>query len=158
MQETCSGALYSLPLDGDDMPQDDVLTDEQEVLEDDSELEDEVDLEDDLEDDLEADLDADDLVDEDGDDEVAAPDGETETEALEELEAEELELLEEEAAEALLVDEAAEMRAIQREELTMNLDAQQAQTDEFVCASCFLVKRTSQLANRRKMICTDCAA
>jgi hypothetical protein len=154
MQETCSGALYSQPLDGDDMPQDDVLTDEQEVLEDDSELEDEVDLENDLE----ADLDADDLVDEDGDDDVAVPDGETETEALEELEAEELELLEEEAAEALLVDEAAEMRAIQREELTMNLDAQQAQTDEFVCASCFLVKRTSQLANRRKMICTDCAA
>lgn len=140
------------------MPQDDVLTDEEEVLEDDSELEDEVDLEDDLE----AELDADDLAEDDGDEEadgdVAVPEGETETEALEELEAEELELLEEEAAEALLVDEAAEMRAIQREELTMNLDAQQAQTDEFVCASCFLVKRTSQLANRRKMICTDCAA
>jgi hypothetical protein len=139
------------------MPQDDVLTDEDELLEDDSELEDEVDLEDDLE----AEIDADDLgedgdLDEDG--AAAVPDGETETEALEELEAEELELLEEEAAEALLVDEAAEMRAIQREELTMNLDAQQAQTDEFVCASCFLVKRTSQLANRRKMICTDCAA
>ena len=140
------------------MPQDDVLTDEEELLEDDSELEDEVDIEDDLEAELDAGVLDEDVVDEDEDEDAAAvPDGETETEALEELEAEELELLEEEAAEALLVDEVAELRAIQREELTMNLDAQQAQTDEFVCASCFLVKRTVQLANRRKMICTDCA-
>ena len=134
------------------MPQDDVLTDPDEALDDDE-------LDPELEDANEPDDDVDDeAVGDDDDPDEVAPEGETETEALEELEAEELELLEEEAAEALLVDEVAEMRAIQREELTMNLDAQQAQTDEFVCASCFLVKRTSQLANRRKMICADCAS
>jgi hypothetical protein len=26
-----------------------------------------------------------------------------------------------------------------------------------VCQSCFMVKRTSQLANRKKMLCVDCA-
>jgi hypothetical protein len=40
----------------------------------------------------------------------------------------------------------------------MNLDAHLARADEFVCQSCFLVKRTSQLANRRKMYCLDCAS
>jgi hypothetical protein len=31
-------------------------------------------------------------------------------------------------------------------------------SDEFVCQSCFMVKRTSQLANRKKMLCVDCAS
>ncbi|HWL49219.1 MAG TPA: DUF4193 family protein, partial [Acidimicrobiia bacterium] len=79
-------------------------------------------------------------------------------EALEELESEELQLLDEEAGEALLVDEAEELRAIRREELTMNVDAQLQRSDEFVCQNCFMVKRTSQLANRKKMLCVDCAA
>ena len=78
-------------------------------------------------------------------------------EALEELESEELKLLDEETADALLVDEVKELRAIRREELTMDVDAQVARSHEFVCQSCFLVKRTSQLANRRKMLCADCA-
>jgi hypothetical protein len=39
----------------------------------------------------------------------------------------------------------------------MNVEAAAKQSDEFVCQSCFLVKRSSQLANRRKMICRDCA-
>ena len=139
------------------MAKEDVLTEPEDVLDEeevDEELDD-VDLEDanELEDVID-----DEIVDDEDDENPDVPAGETETEALEELEAEELELLEEEAAEALLVDEVAELRAIRREELTMNLDAQQAQTDEFVCSSCFLVKRTSQLANRRRMICTDCAS
>ena len=75
----------------------------------------------------------------------------------EELESEELQLLDEEAGEALLVDEAEELRAIRREELTMNVDAQLQRSDEFVCQNCFMVKRTSQLANRKKMLCVDCA-
>lgn len=79
-------------------------------------------------------------------------------EALDELEAEELELLEDEVSESLLVDEVAELRAIRREELTMDLDAHAVREGEFVCQSCFLVKRTSQIANRRKMICRDCAS
>lgn len=137
------------------MASEDVLTEPADGL-------DEDDIDEELDDaDLEDANEPDDALDDDtveDDENSEAPEGETETEALEELEAEELELLEEEAAEALLVDEVAELRAIRREELTMNLDAQQAQTDEFVCSSCFLVKRTSQLANRRKMTCTDCAS
>ncbi|HEX6286034.1 MAG TPA: DUF4193 family protein, partial [Acidimicrobiia bacterium] len=77
-------------------------------------------------------------------------------EALEELENQELQLLDEEANEAMLVDEVAELRAMRREELTLNVDAQSQKADEFVCQSCFMVKRTSQLANKRKMICFDC--
>jgi hypothetical protein len=93
-------------------------------------------------------------------DEEEAEDEEDEEsdEALDELEAEELELIDEEVSESLLVDEVAELRAIRREELTMNVDAQAVRAGEFVCQSCFLVKRTSQLANRKKMICTDCAS
>ena len=79
-------------------------------------------------------------------------------EALEELETQELKLLDEEVSDTLLVDEVKELRAIRREELTMDVDAQVARSDEFVCQSCFLVKRTSQLANRRKMLCADCAS
>ncbi len=92
------------------------------------------------------DVDEEEAVDEDAD------------EALDELEAEELELLDEEIADTLPVDEVEELRAIRREELTLNVDAQSQREDEFVCQSCFLVKRISQLANRRKMICTDCAS
>ena len=94
--------------------------------------------------------------DEEFEDEEAEEEAEAD-EALDELEAEELELLEDEVSESLLVDEVAELRAIRREELTMDLDAHAVREGEFVCQSCFLVKRTSQLANRRKMICRDCA-
>jgi len=113
-------------------------------------------VEDDLvEDDL---VEDDDVDDEDVDVEDSANDGEEETEALEELEAEELELLEEEAATELLVDEAAELRAIRREELSLSKGPEDRRSDEFVCSSCFMVKRTSQLANKRKKLCNDCAA
>jgi hypothetical protein len=40
----------------------------------------------------------------------------------------------------------------------MDLDAHAVREGEFVCRSCFLVKRTAQLANRKKMICRDCAS
>lgn len=92
------------------------------------------------------------------DDEEGEEEAEEADEALDELEAEELALLEDEVSESLLVDEVAELRAIRREELTMDLDAHAVREDEFVCQSCFIVKRTSQLANRRKMICLDCAS
>ena len=107
--------------------------------------------------DLEA---ADDLVedaedsDADGGDDTA-PQGEA---ALDELAEEELELLDEETETDLPVNEAEELRAIRREELTMDVEAQAIRGDEFVCSVCFLVKRSSQLANRRKVICHDCAA
>jgi hypothetical protein len=94
--------------------------------------------------------------DDDGDDD---DDHDDETvEALEELETQELALVDDEANETMLVDEVKELRAMRREELTMNVDAQVQKSDEFVCQSCFMVKRTSQLANKRKMICQDCVA
>ncbi len=55
-----------------------------------------------------------------------------------------------------LIDEAAELREIRRAELALNVPAEEARVDEFMCSSCFLVKRTSQLANKRKLICRDC--
>lgn len=80
--------------------------------------------------------------------------------ALDELEAEELEMLtEDETNETLVVDEAAEMRAIRRAEISMEgQEADEAASDEFVCPMCFLVKRKSQLARKRKKICLDCAS
>ncbi len=106
----------------------------------------------DVEDDAPADVIID-VVDTGDDDDGAA------AEALDELEAEELEMLtDDESDETLVVDEAAEMRAIRRAEIAMQDDSvDEASADEFVCASCFLVKRTSQLANKRKKICLDCA-
>ncbi len=82
------------------------------------------------------------------------------TQALDELEAEELEMLtEDESNEAIVVDEAAEMRAIRRAEIAMETpEVDEAASDEFVCTSCFLVKRRSQLAAKRKKICLDCAS
>lgn len=81
-------------------------------------------------------------------------------EALDELEAEELEMLtEDETSETLVVDEAAEMRAIRRAELSMDQQGVvEASDGEFVCSSCFLVLKTSQLANSRKKTCRDCSA
>lgn len=107
---------------------------------------------------LEEEVEVEDFEDEDTED-IEGDDEEGEVdETLDDLEAEELALLEDEVSETILVDEVAELRAIRREELTMDLDAHAVREDEFVCQSCFLVKRTSQLANRRKMICRDCAS
>lgn len=96
-------------------------------------------------------------VDDDDSDEAEATDGEDE--AFDELEAEELEMLtEDETTETLVVDEAAEMRAIRRAELAMDQQGVvEASEGEFVCSNCFLVLKTSQLANPRKKICRDCA-
>jgi erythromycin esterase-like protein len=81
-------------------------------------------------------------------------------EALDELEAEELEMLtEDETTEAIVVDEAAEMRAIRRAEIALEgEEASEAAADEFVCERCFLVLKTSQRAPGRRKICRDCAA
>lgn len=89
----------------------------------------------------------------------SSDDGEEATEALDELEAEEREMLtEDESEETIVVDEAAEMRAIRRAEISMDEEsADSAHSDEFVCSSCFLVKKNSQMANKRRKICFDCA-
>ncbi len=141
----------------------DELEDLEDVADIDEEDLDDEELDDDLSSSIEDDFDEDDeLSDEDRDvedDEEEEDDGDHDdetAEALEELENQELQLLDEEANEAMLVDEVAELRAMRREELTLNVDAQSQKDDEFVCQSCFMVKRTSQLANKRKMICFDC--
>lgn len=115
--------------------------------------EDDVELTEDAQVDTDADADADDDSDGDGEEEE-------ETAALDELEAEELEMLtDDETTETLVVDEAAEMRAIRRAEIALEGEgADEATPEEFVCSSCFLVKRTSQLASKRKKICADCAS
>ena len=85
--------------------------------------------------------------------------GSDSTEALDELEAEELEMLtEDEASETLPVDEAEELRAIRRAQLSLNQDGSgERESDEFQCQSCFLVLKTSQLADKRRKFCRDCA-
>ena len=83
--------------------------------------------------------------------------GEGEEEALDELEAEELDMLtEDEAAEALPVDEVEELRQLRREAIELELGPDAVGEDEFVCSNCFLVKRITQLADKRKKLCRDC--
>ncbi|MGB5167496.1 MAG: DUF4193 family protein [Acidimicrobiia bacterium] len=122
-------------------PDDDII--EEDLIDDVAEIDDVVEVDDDETDEVEA----------------ADDDAEVEDEAFDELEAEELEMLtEDETTETLVVDEAAEMRAIRRAELAMDQQGVvEASDGEFVCSSCFLVLKTSQLANPRKKICRDCA-
>jgi hypothetical protein len=83
---------------------------------------------------------------------------EDEDEALDELEEEELEMLtEDEAAESLPVDELEELRQLRREAMALETEAEGVHEDEFVCSSCFLVKRRTQLADPKRMVCRDCA-
>ena len=110
-------------------------------------------------DDIEA-IDDEEAVDDEVVDETAveSEDG-ADDEALDELEAEELEMLtDDEASETLVVDEVEELRAIRRAEISMETDGGgQRANDEFVCQSCFLVLRSSQLADKRRKLCRDCA-
>ena len=85
-------------------------------------------------------------------------DGGEDSEALAKLEAEELEMLtEDEEAESLPIDEAEELRQIRRAAMSLESSADTAGDDEFVCSNCFLVKAGSQLADKRKKLCLDCA-
>jgi flagellar biosynthesis/type III secretory pathway protein FliH len=82
---------------------------------------------------------------------------EADEEALDELEAEELDMLtEDEAAESLPVDEVEELRHLRREAIELELGPSAVGEDEFVCSGCFLVKRITQLADKRKKLCRDC--
>ena len=58
--------------------------------------------------------------------------------------------------ETLLVDEAAEIREMRRDELGIGTNAREQSSDEFVCTECFLVKKVSQLANKSRRVCRDC--
>lgn len=148
------------PVEDDDLEIDDADIEPDIDAEDLDEADLEVDIEEDIEepglDEFEEDVAAVGFGDDDDDEDDEEQDEET-TEALEELESQELQLLDEEKDDNLLVDEVEVLRAIRREELTMNVDAQSKRADEFVCQSCFMLKRTSQLANKRKQLCADCA-
>ena len=141
------------PFPGETVAADDELDEDVDELEDEleEELEDELgsDDDDDLDDEESDDFeDGDDDADDDGDDD------EDRDEALEELEAEELEI--EDDPETILVDEAAEIREMRREELGLDPTSEEVKESEFVCTSCFLVKSTSQLANKSRQLCRDC--
>jgi hypothetical protein len=122
---------------------------------------DDLDVEGPLEDELfdEEEEDDEDLLEPPEDEEGEEDDDEEDTEALDDLEAEELEMLtDDEAQETIVVDEEAQLRDIRRAQIAMEVgEAGGAQANEFVCSVCFLVKKSSQLANRRKKICLDCA-
>jgi hypothetical protein len=100
-------------------------------------------------------------VSDDEDDDVADTkvEGDSDTEALDDLEAEELEMLtEDEASETIVVDEATQLRDIRRAQISIEASSVGGATEgEFVCSVCFLVKKSSQLSNRRKKVCLDCA-
>lgn len=143
----------------DEMPEDEMPEDE--MPED--EMPDDID-----EDEMPDDIFEDEAVDDDLiDDEIDEPDkpdepdeeDEEDTEALDDLEAEELDMLtEDEASETIVADEEQQLRDIRRAQRSIEASAAGgATTGEFVCSSCFLVKKTSQLANKRKRICLDCA-
>lgn len=72
--------------------------------------------------------------------------------SLEELLAKRAEDKEEEVEEESVLDLGREDPA---EALPIKVLPQQA--DEFTCRNCFLVKHRSQLADKKKMICKDCA-
>jgi hypothetical protein len=71
--------------------------------------------------------------------------------SLDELLARRAEEKDEEEDESLL-DLAAEERPE-----TLPTKVLPQQSNEFTCRSCFLVKHKSQLADRKRMICRDCA-
>ncbi len=73
------------------------------------------------------------------------------------LEVEELNMVEEGVSEELLTSEQAiEVAGIRRAELSINPDDHAIRQNEFLCESCFLVKRINQKASRRSKICIDC--
>jgi len=137
---------------------DDILVDDIEDV--DEDVDEEVD---EVDDEFVADSDDDEFSDDDDDDDDDDVDvdekaeGDETTVALDVLEAEELEIVESDTTDTMLVDEASEIRAIRRAEMTLDIDAGAPQADEFVCQSCFLVLKGSQLANKRKRLCVDCA-
>lgn len=81
----------------------------------------------------------------DGDDELSG------------LEVEELNMVEEGVSSKVLTSEQArEVAVLRRQELSMNPDDHAIRQNEFLCESCFLVKRITQKASPRSKFCIDC--
>jgi len=116
----------------------------------------EKDYEDDLDDDLDDDLESEDgfpdddlLDDEDSEDE--------DDDELSGLLGEELKMVEEGVSGKVLTSEQAkEVAGMLREELSIHPDDHAIRLNEFLCESCFLVKRVTQRASGRSKICKDC--
>ena len=73
------------------------------------------------------------------------------------LEGEELNMVEEGVSGELLTSEQAmEVAGIRRAELSINPDDHAIRQNEFLCESCFLVKRITQKSSPRSKICIDC--
>ncbi len=53
-------------------------------------------------------------------------------------------------------EQAKEVAGMRREELSINPDDHAIRFNEFLCESCFLVKRVTQRASPRSKICNDC--
>ncbi|HVL90219.1 MAG TPA: DUF4193 family protein [Actinomycetota bacterium] len=83
----------------------------------------------------------------DDEEETEAPDA-----SLDEILAKRAEEKGEDEEEESVIELTREERA---ESLAIKVLPQQA--DEFTCRNCFLVKHRSQLADRKKIICKDCA-
>jgi uncharacterized protein DUF4193 len=85
------------------------------------------------------------------------PDGEAEdVESIQDLLVKQESAAEEEATEE---EDEPILATLTRDERVEPLDTRVVpiQATEFVCSNCFLVKHRSQLADKRKMLCRDCA-
>jgi hypothetical protein len=139
----------------DDTESDEPLTDD--AIDDDLVGDDVLVVEDDVVDDDVLPVEDDDGVADDA--KVVETDADSDTEALDDLEAEELEMLtEDEAKETIVVDEETQLRDIRRAQISIEASSVGGpDQNEFVCSVCFLVKKSSQLSSRRKKMCLDCA-
>ena len=115
--------------------------------------------------DVEEPLEDEDIVDDD-DDELEPPeealateppavaaDPAAEVESIEEL------IVKKEAADEAEEEEEDPLASLSREERLEALDTRVVpiQNTEFVCKNCFLVKHRSQLKDKKRMLCRDCA-
>ena len=145
--------------DAPDVDEEDDLDPDEDLEEDDLDPDEDIDEDDDLD---EGDLDDDDLDEDDinGGDQDEDDDEEDEddqkTVTLDALEAEELETVETNDPATILVDEASEIKALRRKEMAIDVEADSRRVDEFVCTSCFLLRKNVQLADHKNMLCADC--
>lgn len=145
--------------DAPDVDEEDDLDPDEDLEEDDLDPEEDIDEDDDLGD---GDLDDDDLDEDDidGDDQDEDDDEDDEddqkTVTLDALEAEELETVETNDPATILVDEASEIKALRRKEMAIDVEADSRRVDEFVCTSCFLLRKNVQLADPENTLCADC--
>ena len=146
--------------DASDVEEDDGLDPDEDIEDgdlDDEDIEDDDDLDDDEDGLDDEDIDGDDAgEDEDEDDDDEDDEDDQKTVTLDALEAEELDTVETNDPATILVDEASEIKALRRVEMAIDVEADTRRVDEFVCTSCFLLRKNVQLADPKNMLCADC--